>query len=1017
MKIGENRRETWNTAMTVAAICLAMLLFMPQARGAEATAPSTIELGQPAVVASEAVTLQIVCRGASVEGKFKPQQATVLRAEVWAGAPNSHADAAGFSAQALSQGAAATGKKAAAKKAPAKKAVAQPAKQGKAAAAGAAAAAITVVSVFIKPEGDIATLGLETSLGDVSIRVKDVPIAPPISLLDGKIIVHRLAAVTPFAVADSDNDYPALAAGRDGNAWAAMVAYTHGNDPDMEAAAKHDFRSLVTRGNGDQIRLVHFDGHQWSAPLAVTANGLDLWKPCVSVDGAGKVWVAWSQNTEGNWDIYRRAYDSVAGTWSLIERLTHESGADINVVSATDSQGHVWWAWQGRRGRYFQIFLLGSAPTAQPIAVTDEPANHWDPAIAADSRGQVYVAWDGYASGNYDVFLRRFRNGQGEPVISVAATSAFEARPSLAVDRQDRVWIGYEESGANWGKDFGREVPASIGHREQKKAVSGLDTAQGASEFQDGKGIPLYRSRRIVVKCYADDRLQRPAADLGPVLESIAHPTSFARVFCADDGRLWLLLRHHPLPSGAGEIWASYALSYDGQRWGVPQLLPDSDNLLDNRPAAVPYGPKGLLAVYSSDARLRGADRMGGQGNRPLKNDLYCALLRAGSAVSPPQLAPDDSAARPVAPVHPEERQNIQQLRDVRVEAAGKTYQLSRGEFHRHTEYTAHRDGDGSLEDMWRYAQDAADMDWLGNADHDNGWGQQYAWWIIQKTSDIYQNSPWFIAPFTYERSLNWPNGHRNVIFAQRGVRTLPHGNLQGTPETGTPDTKMLYAYLNYFHGMCASHTSATSMGTDWRDNDRLAEPVVEIYQGDRNNYECEEAPRGITAADIAGGRAMFNEIIRPEGFVWNALAKGYKFGFESSSDHISTHSSYGIALVERPGREAIIEAFRARRCYAATDNILLLVRCGDHLMGEECLISGKPILQIHAVGTSPIAKLDIVRNNNYVYSASPNRSALDQQWSDADPLPAGQVAYYYVRIQQADTNLAWSSPLWVRQK
>ena len=67
------------------------------------------------------------------------------------------------------------------------------------------------------------------------------------------------------------------------------------------------------------------------------------------------------------------------------------------------------------------------------------------------------------------------------------------------------------------------------------------------------------------------------------------------------------------------------------------------------------------------------------------------------------------------------------------MECGGKTYQLARGEFHRHTEYTAHRDGDGSLEDMWRYSQDAADMDWLGNADHDNGFGHQYPWWIIQK--------------------------------------------------------------------------------------------------------------------------------------------------------------------------------------------------------------------------------------------------------------------------------------------
>ena len=198
--------------------------------------------------------------------------------------------------------------------------------------------------------------------------------------------------------------------------------------------------------------------------------------------------------------------------------------------------------------------------------------------------------------------------------------------------------------------------------------------------------------------------------------------------------------------------------------------------------------------------------------------------------------------------MHTAETQDIKRLRDCRVQAAGKTYLLARGEFHRHTEYTAHRDVDGSLEDMWRYALDAAGMDWLGNADHDNGYGHQYAWWTIQKTTDIYHNPPWFTAPYTYERSVNWPNGHRNVIFAERGIRPLPRGNMQGDEKTGTPDTKMLYAYLRHFQGICASHTSTTGMGTDWRDNDPLVEPVVEIYQGDRNNYECEEAPRSFTA-------------------------------------------------------------------------------------------------------------------------------------------------------------------------
>ena len=43
-------------------------------------------------------------------------------------------------------------------------------------------------------------------------------------------------------------------------------------------------------------------------------------------------------------------------------------------------------------------------------------------------------------------------------------------------------------------------------------------------------------------------------------------------------------------------------------------------------------------------------------------------------------------------------------------------------------------------------------------------------------------------------------------------------------------------------------------MGTDWRDNDPAVEPMVEIYQGDRQNYERPGAPRCPTAEYSIGG-------------------------------------------------------------------------------------------------------------------------------------------------------------------
>jgi hypothetical protein len=196
-------------------------------------------------------------------------------------------------------------------------------------------------------------------------------------------------------------------------------------------------------------------------------------------------------------------------------------------------------------------------------------------------------------------------------------------------------------------------------------------------------------------------------------------------------------------------------------------------------------------------------------------------------------------------------------------------------------------------------------------------------------------------------------------------------------------------------------------MGTDWRDNDPEAEPIVEIYQGDRHSYEALDAPRTATQATQIGG-------YQPAGFVWNALGKGYRLGFQASSDHISTHISYACVFVDRPTRKAIVEGFRKRHCYGATDNIVLDVRSGDHMMGDEFRFKGPPTIQIVVRGTAPIARIDIVKDNTYVYNSEPGRVEANLSWQDNQAKP-GTTSYYYVRVQQTDGQMAWSSPMWIQ--
>ncbi|MFO0956083.1 MAG: hypothetical protein U0800_01305 [Isosphaeraceae bacterium] len=291
-----------------------------------------------------------------------------------------------------------------------------------------------------------------------------------------------------------------------------------------------------------------------------------------------------------------------------------------------------------------------------------------------------------------------------------------------------------------------------------------------------------------------------------------------------------------------------------------------------------------------------------------------------------------------------------------------------------------------------------------------NGSNFEFMWWYVQKMTDLFHNAPAFVPMHTYERSAVYPNGHRNVMFARRGIRPLPFGTLAGTPQGGSPDTKVLYSYLKHFGGLCASHTSATNMGTDWRDNDPEVEPIVEIYQGHRHNYEHPGAPRSPSPERQIGG-------YEPAGYIWNALEKGYKLGFESSSDHISTHWSYAVVLAENTSRQAIVDAFKKRHCYAATDNILLDVRSGDHLMGDTFTLPAgqRQTLQVRVEGTASISKLHVIRDNKYMLSTEPKTKTVSFRYTDEDAaLEPGKVHYYYVRIEQADGNLAWASPMWI---
>jgi len=823
------------------------------------------------------------------------------------------------------------------------------------------------------PNGVVATLDapltarvqIRTKAGAFGFSLGELSLARPLTFLDGDASVELLPAVSDLPATGGEDDYPALTADSQGRLWASWISYA--NRADAVWVSRH-------AGNG------------WEEPVRVSPPELsDNFRTALAEDGRGRLWVIWSARKQDVWGLFARHFDQ--GKWSEVQPLTGAEGPNLYLAATRGADGRVHVAWQGFRKSKSEILLRtwDGEHWSPEVQVSAGPSDNWAPAVAADPGGDLWIGWDSYDAGNFDIYVRRLTRGRLEAARRITRSPLFEANVSLACDRERRLWMAWDVAEPNWGKDW---------------------TSQ---HFRPQEGNGLYRTRAVRVACLEGAQLRQPA----DIMQAIppAQRDYFQMVQLQPDraGRIWAVGRM--LGSyrkrvqnnwGMAGLWEVTLTALEGDRWLPAVKLASTAGRNDVRVAVATAASGELWLVWSRDGRSF-------RRVIPQQTRVSCARLTPSGPAGPLKLEPLAEPAAQARPVHPDEPANVAAIRSYRYRAGGKEYRILRGDLHRHTDISADGIGDGSLLDLYRYAFSAGQYDFMLVADHQYG-NTEYNWWRTEKSEDAFYVPGRFWPLFGTERSVPYPNGHRNTIFARRGVRELPitPGERNGTADTGP----ILYPYLRKFGGLATSHSTATDQGTDWRDSDPELEPIVELYQGLHASYEYEGAPR----AETPEKRYIHHGVPwRPAGFIWNAWAKGLKLGVQASSDHIATHDSYACVLVEGPevkGREALLDAMRRRHTYAATDNIILDVRIGEHLMGDAFSTADQPVLKVMAQATGPISRIEVIKNNTFVYTAQPAGDSARFEFRD-DKIQRGE-SYYYVRLMQRDGQLAWSSPIWV---
>jgi hypothetical protein len=331
------------------------------------------------------------------------------------------------------------------------------------------------------------------------------------------------------------------------------------------------------------------------------------------------------------------------------------------------------------------------------------------------------------------------------------------------------------------------------------------------------------------------------------------------------------------------------------------------------------------------------------------------------------------------------------------------------GDLHGHS---ALSDGTGTPEDYFRYARDVAALDVVALTDHDH-WGlrpldaEPAAWREIQQQTQRFHEPGRFVTIPGYEWT-SWIYGHRHVLWFDGD------GEILSSLSREYESPQQLWRGLEGRAALTFAHHSAGGpVATDWSiAPDPRFEPVTEIVSV-HGNSEAPDAPNPIYSP-VAGN------------WVRDALGRGYRLGFVGSGDSHDGHpglaqlaspSGGGLAAIlsEQRTREGVLAALRARRVYATNGpRILLRAAVGAHPMGSSVALAPgearEERLFVHAVGTGPLARIDVVRGG--VVADSLDLEGREEAMLEKPLAGLRDGDWVYVRVVQRDGGAAWSSPV-----
>jgi len=559
----------------------------------------------------------------------------------------------------------------------------------------------------------------------------------------------------------------------------------------------------------------------------------------------------------------------------------------------------------------------------------------WCPDLVLTESGAAHLAFDRYDAGDYDVFYRAPDGTEHR----IAGTEAFEANASLAVDRDGRVFVAWDEGSADFGKGAGmhrkRELRLSVFHEGKLHALELPNGLLDGAIGRASEGFTMAELPRLVID---------EAGVLWLFYRAMAR---WNRV--NDQGK-----RGTPGTGANRRVaweWRVAARSDRTEGWSSVVTLPSSDGPGVDGLAVIATKGGGVALAYETDSRYREFPRAGAW-EESLSGDSRIALVELSLAGGAPKWELSDGREPERTGVS-----NPLAYLDPNPSIAPEGWTRMWGDLHRHSDLSRCKmDEDGNQLAQYRYAVDIGVLDFMALTEHYQHLttGQ---WAYSREMSERFDRPGSFATLFGFEQAQT--DGHRNFFCMD------PTEALDGPFREWTPRNR----FANYpkQRWIAIPHQlDDPKVLLSWPRQNAAIECEVEVYQSRRGSYFSRDD-------DLRAFHA-----VRAHPHAVDYLKSGKRFGVIAASDHVTTMGAFTAVYVREPNRANLFEGLRARRTYAATAKIALDVGLGSLIMGEEGEVAPDASLRVRVDAGAALARVEVLRNGEVAHAW---HGAGDERW------------------------------------